>query len=89
MDRIRTLTREIRQKHLIIDNYIPQNEYQIIERRALYDQEKQEFIIPNTEYTGNSIKAQKAANAKKKKNGRPDSDYKDRVFENILNLDDS
>jgi len=37
MDRIRTLTRDIRQKHLIIDHFVPQLEYQKLERRALYD----------------------------------------------------
>jgi hypothetical protein len=39
MDRIRTLTREIRQKHLIIDHFIPQIEYQKLERRAMINHE--------------------------------------------------
>ena len=56
MDRIRTLTREIRQKHLIIDHFIPQIEYQKLERRAMINHENQECYIPNVEYTGNSIK---------------------------------
>jgi len=34
MDRIRELTREIRLKHLIIDQFIPAEEYMKIERRA-------------------------------------------------------
>jgi prefoldin subunit 5 len=34
MDRIRELTREIRLKHLIIDQFIPATEYMKIERRA-------------------------------------------------------
>jgi len=34
MDRIRELTREIRLKHLIIDQFIPAGEYMKIERRA-------------------------------------------------------
>ena len=34
MDRIRELTREIRLKHLIIDQFIPSVEYMKLERRA-------------------------------------------------------
>jgi len=42
--------------------------------------------VPNVEYTGNSIKTQKQM--AKKKSGRPDSDYKNQFFENVLNMDD-
>lgn len=37
MDRIRELTREIRLKHLIIDQFIPPPEYLRIERRSEWD----------------------------------------------------
>ena len=37
MERIRELTREIRMKHLIIDQFIPAQEYQRIERRAMWN----------------------------------------------------
>lgn len=53
----------------------------------MIDHEKQECYIPNVEYTGNSIKTQK--DRKKKKSGRPDSDYKNQIFENILNMEES
>jgi len=66
MDRIRELTREIRQKHLIIDQFIPTPEYMRIERRAEWNDEANEWFIPNSECTGNSIKIQKA----KKKEGK-------------------
>ena len=36
MGRIRELTREIRMKHLIIDQFILAHEYQRIERRAMW-----------------------------------------------------
>lgn len=39
MERIRELTREIRMKHLIIDQFIPAHEYQRIERRAMWSDE--------------------------------------------------
>ena len=56
MDRIRELTREIRLKHLIIDQFIPPQEYMRIERRAEWNDELNEWMIPNVEFTGNNIK---------------------------------
>ena len=66
MDRIRELTREIRLKHLIIDQFIPAQEYMRIERRAEWDDSQNNWMIPNVEFTGNNIKIQKA----KKKEGK-------------------
>jgi len=56
MDRIRDLTREIRLKHLIIDQFIPPQEYMRVERRAEWNDEANEWLIPNLEFTGNNIK---------------------------------
>jgi hypothetical protein len=56
MDRIRELTREIRLKHLIIDQFIPAQEYMRIERRAEWSADTNEWLIPNVEFTGNNIK---------------------------------
>ena len=55
MDRIRELTREIRLKHLIIDQFIPAFEYMRIEQRSQWDEETNDWHIPNVEYTGNVI----------------------------------
>jgi len=82
MDRIRELTRDIRKQHLVIDQFIPPTEYYRIERRAEWDDDANDWVIPNMEYTGNNIKIQKA----KKKEGKAVNNY---LFENILNLDDS
>ena len=60
MDRIRDLTREIRLKHLIIDQFVPTQEYMRIERRSEWADEINDWVIPNLEYTGNNIKLQKA-----------------------------
>ena len=60
MDRIRDLTREIRLKHLIIDQFVPPQEYMRIERRSEWADEINDWVIPNLEFTGNNIKAQKA-----------------------------
>jgi hypothetical protein len=69
MDRIRELTRDIRMKHLIIDQFIPPMEYLRVERRAEWDDDMNEWVIPNLEYTGNNIKIQKA----KLKEGKKDN----------------
>ena len=84
MDRIRELTREIRQKHLIIDQFIPAQEYMRIERRAEWNEDTNDWVLPNVEFTGNNIKIQKA----KKKEGK-DSIFGNSLFENILNMDES
>jgi len=55
MDRIRELTREIRLKHLIIDQFIPALEYMKIESRAQWAADSNDWIIPNVEYTGNNM----------------------------------
>ena len=60
MDRIRDLTREIRLKHLIIDQFIPADQYMKIERRADWSDEINDWVVPNVEFTGNNIKIQKA-----------------------------
>ena len=80
MERIRELTREIRMKHLIIDQFIPPNEYMRIDKRAEWAHDINDWVIPNVEYTGNNIKIQKA----KKKEGKAVNQH---LFENIMNLD--
>ena len=83
MDRIRELTREIRLKHLIIDQFIPAFEYMKIERRAVWSGDINDWIVPNVEYTGNNIKMQKA----QKKEGKIGN--LSAFQENILNLEES
>lgn len=80
MERIRELTREIRLKHLIIDQFIPSNDYMKIERRSEWSHDDNDWILPNLEYTGNNIKIQKA----KLKEGK--QTY---LHEQVLNLDES
>ena len=81
MDRIRELTRDIRKQHLIIDQFIPVQEYMRIERRAEWDPDKNDWEIPNIEYTGNNILIAKA----KKKEGKK---LNNNLFDNILNMDE-
>ena len=84
MDRIRDLTREIRLKHLIIDQFIPADQYMKIERRADWSEEINDWVVPNVEFTGNNIKIQKA----QQKEGK--LGYMSQFMqENIMNMDDS
>ena len=84
MDRIRSLTREIRLKHLLIDQFIPAMEYMRIERRAEWADEINDWVIPNVEFTGNNIKIQKA----KRKEGKENAGHQF-LYEHVLNMEES
>ena len=66
MDRIRELTREIRLKHLIIDQFIPALEYMKIERRAEWSEPVNDWIIPNVEFSGKTLRCRKLRRRKVK-----------------------
>lgn len=85
MDRIRELTREIRLKHLLIDQFIPAFEYMRIERRAEWSDDINDWVLPNVEFTGNNIKIQKA----KKKEGKDAIGGGHFLYEHILNIEES
>lgn len=85
MMRIRELTKDIRQKHLIIDNFIPAAEYVKIERRAEWNEEFKEWVIPHAEYTGNNIKRNKKYQKEGKKIDGLESNF---LYEHILNFED-
>ena len=85
MMRIRELTNEIRLKHLIIDNYIPASEYVKIERRAEFNDEYKQWLIPNMEYTGNNIKKNKKMQKEGKKIDGLETNF---LYEHILNFED-
>ncbi len=83
MDRIRELTREIRLKHLIIDNFVPAFEYMKVERRAEWAEEYNDWVLPNLEFTGNNIKMQKAMSKETK------GAQNQFMMENIMNMEES
>ena len=88
MDRIRVLTREIRLKHLLIDQFIPSFEYIRIERRAEWNEDINDWVLPNVEFTGNNLRISKA----KRKEGK-DASGKHHggqyLYEHVMNLDES
>jgi kinesin family protein 3/17 len=87
MDRIRELTREIRLKHLLIDQFIPSFEYMRIERRADWSDDINDWIIPNVEFTGNNIKIQKAKRKEGKDGGKHQGGQY--LYEHVMNLEES
>jgi len=52
-----------------------------IERRAEWNEETNDWLIPNIEFTGNNIKLQKAKKKEGKENGQHHF-----MYENILNM---
>lgn len=86
MDRIRDLTREIRLKHLIIDQFVPTQEYMRIERRSEWADEINDWVIPNLEYSGNQIKKQKMQMKKESGGARPQYEL---LNDNVVSWEDS
>jgi ADP-ribose pyrophosphatase YjhB (NUDIX family) len=85
MMRVRDLTKDIRKMHLIIDNFIPAEEYVKIEKRAMWNEEMKEWQIPNLEFTGNNIKKNKKMQKEGKKIEGLESNF---LYEHILNFED-
>ena len=56
-----------------------------IERRSEWNEDGNDWVIPNVEFTGNNIKIQKA----KKKEGKDGGQINQFLFEHILNLEES
>lgn len=87
MDRVRILTRDVRLKHILIDQFIPQFEYMRIERRAEWSHDTNDWILPNVEFTGNNIKIQKAKR-KEGKDGAGKHSGGHYLMEHVMNLAD-
>ena len=85
MDRVRILTRDVRLKHILIDQFIPQFEYMRIERRAEWSHDTNDWILPNIEFTGNNLKIQKAKRKEGKDGGgkHAGGQY---LMEHVMNL---
>eukprot|EP00741_Cyanophora_paradoxa_P003300 tig00000692_g3207.t1 len=60
---IRELTQEIKLKNLVIDNFIPPEEAQKIQRRAQWDDERQEWSLARIAHAGNNVRAKRPPSA--------------------------
>lgn len=55
LDTIRQLTQTLRLKDLIIAHFVPEDAYKALEKRAVYNQEEDTWMVPRMDLTGNSV----------------------------------
>jgi len=72
-DQIRELTRQLKLKSLMIENFIPTDEINKIELRAQWSEEIDDWVLPNLHLSGNSLRAKRPSSALGLK--RPTSEY--------------
>jgi len=73
IDTIRFLTRQMKLKSLILENFVPPNEAAKVEKRAIWSEEEDEFAIPKIEISGNSFRVKRPGSAVGLK--KPTSEY--------------
>jgi len=96
LDTIRTLSRQLKLRELIIMNFVPAEESRRLEKRAQWDDESDNWFIPRLELAGNQIRPPRrpvSANGLR----RPDTEYSRQrkqvdsnpryKYENIINMD--
>ena len=84
IDTIRVLTRQLKLKSLCIEQFIPTQEVAILEKRAIWSEENDEFSLPKLELSGNQLRS-KASSKRNTELGRIGKGaYRQ---EDIVNLD--
>ena len=73
LDTIRELTRNIKLKDTIIQNFIPEETARSIEKRAGWNTEEEVWIIPKLEFSGNRIRVSRPISSTKLR--RPETEY--------------
>jgi len=73
LDTIRQLTRNLKLKDLIINNFIPEDSAKGIERRASWNQEDDCWVIPRADMTGNKIRIARPVSSTKLR--RPETEF--------------
>jgi len=73
LDTIRQLSRQLKLKELLINNFIPEDEARKLERRAQWDDDNDTWFIPKLDIAGNQIRPRRPVSA----NGlrRPETEY--------------
>eukprot|EP00922_Rhytidocystis_sp_ex-Travisia-forbesii_P045454 GHVS01067815.1.p1 GENE.GHVS01067815.1~~GHVS01067815.1.p1 ORF type:complete len:335 (+),score=48.34 GHVS01067815.1:120-1124(+) len=51
---IRSLTKELKLKNVVITHFVPQSEYQRIESKAVWDPDENSWMIPKLQFAGNN-----------------------------------
>jgi kinesin family protein 3/17 len=73
LDTIRELTRNIKLKDTIIQNFIPEETAKSIEKRASWNNEEEAWMIPKIELSGNKIRTNRPISSNKLR--RPETEY--------------
>lgn len=73
LEAIRQLTQNIRLKDMIIANFIPEDMARNIEKRAVWNQEEETWIVEKLELAGNRIRSNRMSSNKNLR--RPESEY--------------
>jgi len=73
LDTIRELTRNIKLKDTIIQNFIPDETAKSIEKRATWSNEDETWIVPKLESSGNKVRAVRPISSSKLR--RPETEY--------------
>jgi len=92
MEELRTLMKEIKKKDLIINSFIPSAEVKKIEKKVLWDERSEEWVLPNKELAGNCIQREKikvlsAAKKAGMMQGTKVFTFRANKMENVLKLD--
>lgn len=75
LDTIRELTRQLKLKSLVISNFIPMEDLNLINRRATWDEEADDWVLPRPELCGNNNPRQVRRPGSASGLRRPETDY--------------
>jgi len=73
VDTIRDLTRQLKLKDVIIDNFIPPEEAEKLAARAQWDDQQDKWIISRIEFSGNQLRPGRPISSLRSR--RPESEY--------------
>lgn len=74
LDTIRQLTQTLKLKDMIIQHFIPEEVAKNIERRAQFNQEEDQWVVPRLDLTGNALRAP-VSRPVAGKTRRPETDF--------------
>ncbi len=97
LDTIRQLTQTIKLKDLIINNFIPEDIARGIEKRAVFKDEDDQWVIPKLDLSGNALRADVSRPLSNGKLRRPETEFARQrkqfdtnpryKYDNILSMD--
>lgn len=73
LDTIRELTRQLKLKQLVLDNFVPPDEQAKLDRRAQWSDESDEWWLPRLEFAGNQLRPRRPISAAGLR--RPETEY--------------